>query len=377
MEGENIGLIIDKKTYGDKLNFLNFDDNNDDNNNLIFLVFKENYFRNFHRKEKEEKRKILSSLEFREKIVYSLCAKYDKKDKTITIIKDCEEKFLNLLFKTLSTFFEDDIKIIVPYKESLIEKGFNDPHFCNVNDKKICLSKRNKINNVNINKQLFKYELAYMKSQKDKAFCSITIRLNKETIHFLKNICVSGVTDDGNGKTSQKEVFGKFDINNVYIEKGNITHVLRLDETSIIIGEDDNIQAPPSLYNFHSHPFQAYLKYKTEFGVPSVSDYMAVYRLVKFYNTIVHFVASLEGLYILSINPETPFLLEKSIKKIDKFCEKNFDYEIGKLKNVQEYIDKVNKHDFFRLRLISWEDLGIDNDIIIKFNKVGENCIIR
>ena len=373
MEGENIGIILDYKTYEEALKDNVVEDINY-NENMIFLVFNEAFFRDFHKRSKEEKKKIIFSPEFKKHIVYCLSASYDKIKKRITLTKDCSEKFLNLFFKTLTTFFEDDVKIVVPYKESLIEKGFSSPEYCGEG---ICLSKRNKLSSTNDNKKLFRYEMAYMKSQKDKPFCSITICLDKETIDFLRNISISGVTSDSNGKTSQKEVFGKFDIVDMSIENGNITHTLKLDKASIIFGEDDKIDAPPSLYNFHSHPYQAYLKYKTEFGVPSVSDFMAVYRLVKFYNTIVHFVASLEGLYIMSINPETKFLKVNDLRKIDEFCEDNFDYEIGKLKSVDEFLEKVNKHKFFRLRLIPWKDLDSVNDIIIKFNKVGQNCMIR
>lgn len=369
---EYIGLILDGNTYrGILSNFLkiNLDEN------MIFIVFKEDYFRNFHNLKKEEKKRIFLSPEFKQKIIYYLCAKYDETGKKITLTKDCDDKFLDLFFRTLSIFFENDVSIIVPYKESLIEKGFSSPRYCGEN---ICLSKRNNLlKNVPKEKELFKYEMAYMKSQETKDFCSITLCLDGETIDFLKNITIAGVTEDENGSTSQKEVFGKFDVIDIKIENGNITHTLKLDKASIIYGEDDNISAPPSLYNFHSHPFQAYLKYKTEFGVPSVSDFMAVYRLVKFYNTIVHFVASLEGLYIMSINPESKFLKEDDIKKIDNFFDENFDYEIGELKSTQEFIDKVNKFDFFRLRLILWKDLSSGKEISIKFNKVGKNCIIR
>lgn len=156
---------------------------------------------------------------------------------------------------------------------------------------------------------------------------------------------------------------------------GQITHTLELDKQSIVIGEEDEITTGGSLYNFHSHPFNAYVMYNVKYGVPSLSDYMAVYTLCRTQNTIVHFVSSLEGLYVISINPQSK-ICSMPLEKGVEYVKKNFDYPKENLEDLEHYLSFINKKGLFRLTLIKWDEVE-DSEMEINFNKVGKKCVIH
>ena len=159
-------------------------------------------------------------------------------------------------------------------------------------------------------------------------------------------------------------------------EDNNIIHTLSIDKSSLRSGTEDKISAEKNLFTFHTHPFQAYLKYKVAHGIPSVSDYIATYTLIVHYKCVVHFISSLEGLYTISINPESR-LLSLSPDKMQDFIKDNLD-QPSETFNLNEYIDRVNSFGLFVLQLTPWEKLYTAK-IKINFFKSGSrnNCAIN
>lgn len=364
-----IGLIIES-TY---IKNPELNQKNTTNGNIIFVVIDEECFKKLENlKIGEDRSTYINSSKFINNIIYYMYIQYNEKDNTI-FLNNCDEKYIELLFKTFNLFFEDTLSIITLYKnnDKLIQHGFSDPIICHKND--ICLIRPNSFIK-DINAQSTRYEIEYLKTQINNDYCSIIINLDKYSIDYMKYLITGGVTLSDK-KRSQKEYFGHFDIIKTELKKGSIIHTISLDKNTLVSGKDDEITIDKaSLYNFHSHPFQAYLKYKTKYGIPSISDYKSVFIMSKHHNTIVHFVASLEGLYIISINPENK-TLQLSDTHVNNFIQDNFNYK-DEITDISHYIKFINDFRLFKLNLLKWDKISGHN-ISLKFNKVGKNCIIK
>ena len=338
--------------------------------NFVFMALTEADF--YELENTKDKKAIVNSPQFLKRIKYSLCGLYDAVDNKM-MIKNCNDRFLDLLFETIHKFFDNELTIVMPYKTSYLGQGFNDIFECNTG---LCIRKKNTFLN-KADKQSAKLQLSYLKKMYDSEYCSMRLKLEKETIEYLEHITRAGVTPNKNGEgMTQKEVFGKFNIVRSELHKGKITHTLRLDKSSIVYGEEDEITTTGSLYNFHSHPLNAYLMHGAKYGVPSLSDYVAVYALCKSQNTIVHFVASLEGLYVISINPKSK-ALRLSMRDGVKFVKKTFAYNEGKvIEDLDHYIKYINSKGLFKLSLISWKGLEKES-IALEFKKSGNMCVIQ
>lgn len=323
----------------------------------------------------DDKKTLLNSPDFLKKIKYKLCGSYSPKDNVLTI-EDCDEKYSDLLFETIHKYFEDELTIIVPYKNAFLKQGFNEIIECNSEGNGLCMRRRNQFLNKS-DKQSATLQISYLKKMYEKEYCTISLKLEDDSIQYLQYVTKAGVTANKKGDgMSQKEVFGKFKIIKSEIHKGNITHTLQLDKSSIVYGEEDEITTTGSLYNFHSHPHNAYVMYGAKYGVPSLADYIAVYTLCKVQNTIVHFVASLEGLYVISINPKSK-VCKLPVKEGLKFVKKNFRYNEGhNIEDLDHYMKYINSKGVFKLSLIPWNKLG-EKLISIEFNKVGKICVIN
>ena len=341
--------------------------------NFVFIVLEQSDFMSLE--QSADKQIVLNSDTFHKKIKYYLCGTYDR-NKNALIIRDCNEKYVNLFFETLNKYFEESLSIITPYDKTFLDQGFSSIVTCDLNDEKVCLTKKNIFLSEEDRKSA-KLQVAYLKGSHQKPNCSIIVRLGEETVRYLEYLSRSGGTtpdEDGQGMT-QKEVFGKFKIVKSEFVNGNIIHTLKLDKSTIIFGKDDEITTTGSLYNFHSHPLNAYLKYKTKYGVPSLADFVAVYTLCTTQNTIVHFISSLEGLYVISVNPKSD-TCKLTIKDGIEFVKMHFEYPKDDILDLNDYLKFVNRKDIFKVRLIPWEIVH-NSDIEIEFKKVGKTCIIR
>ena len=338
--------------------------------NFAFIALSNDDFTRLE--ECENKKAMLESPEFLKKIKYKMCGIYDPKDNVLTV-QDCDEKYSDLLFETIHKYFEDDLSIIVPYKREFLDQGFNDIFECNVG---LCMKRKNEFLN-KADKKSAKIQVSYLKKMIEKDHCVISLKLEKDTIEYLKHVTTAGVTPNKNGEgMSQKEVFGKFKISKSEMYNGTITHTLQLDKSSIVYGEEDEITTTGSLYNFHSHPHNAYVMYGAKYGVPSLSDYIAVYTLCRAQNTIVHFVATLEGLYVNSINPKSN-ICKLPLKEGVKFVKKNLRYNEGhNIEDLDHYMKYVNSKGVFRVDLIPWKKVS-EKSISIEFLKLGKMCVIH
>ena len=332
--------------------------------NILFVAIDDDLLEQLE--ESKDKKKFISSEKFLKGIKYKYCTIYDEKKKVIPI-DGCDPKYISLLLDTIARFFEESVTVAASYTDFLARKGFSNPKICSKYGD-VCFSKKNSFFKESSEKSV-KAEYDFVVSQIDKDYCELNIKLTGDTKNFLKHIVSSGVTLSGDNR-SQKEFFGIFKLIDSSIVKNKIIHTLEVDRSSLISGNEDNIKANASLYNFHSHPFAAYQKYRVNYAPPSVQDYRSIFLMAKEYNTIVHFVAGIEGLYVVYVNPEKYYIdPDEIINKLE------YD-DVETVKELESYIKHVNSYDLFNVKLFKWDSKG---DIVVKFGKSGKygHCKIR
>ena len=163
-----------------------------------------------------------------------------------------------------------------------------------------------------------------------------------------------------------------------YIDK-KLIHILDINKDSIIYGTDCGVDIVDGLYNFHSHPNDTYKKFNVKLGFPSAQDYIGFLIGYIDDDTIIHFVVTLEGIYIISISIE---LLDRNkkfnIDVICKFIENNYKINYIEKYNITKYINyiKTIKYKNYRLFDINFLDWNEKNKILkIPYNKKNNNCI--
>ena len=85
-------------------------------------------------------------------------------------------------------------------------------------------------------------------------------------------------------------------------ETKNNINVLDINQDKMIEGEEQGVPIVEALYNFHSHPKEAYITNKVNKAWPSAQDYIGFLLAVLEDNTILHIVVSIEGIYIISLS---------------------------------------------------------------------------
>ena len=156
----------------------------------------------------------------------------------------------------------------------------------------------------------------------------------------MKKSPFSKCTLNKNKSCTQKEIAGSLSL---------IQNKLKLDKSSIIYGDEEGVPIVKSFYNFHSHPKEAYEKYNVKYAIPSSQDYIGYIHSVYKHNTRCHFIAAIEGVYIISMSKSfcnmriinTLFETQKSTKHLINFIKKK--YNENNLENDWlAYIKQVN-----------------------------------
>lgn len=339
-------------------------------NNLLFLIITDDTMRKLDSLSPGQGRiDFVNSLPFVNSIIYFLYTCYDLNDKSISLGK-CDPRYVIVFLNTVALYFEASFHVTSEYKEYLIDNGFTDPKFCDKD--KICLYKQN-VFSPSVDRVAVKLDLDYVHSQQSHKYCNIQLQLTPETLHYLRYITMAGVTHESDGRF-QREIFGVLRIANNKQTSEGIVYTLEIDKNSTMHGETESVSSiTPYLYTFHSHPYQAYLRHESKLGFPSCSDYIAMYILFAI-GMIVHFVSSIEGLYVIHVNPSSSLLTQKSQKIID-YIKKTLNIDKKSVSNIHEYVEMVNKGGLFFLEFIPWEQTS--HVIKIQFTKTKGNCIIR
>ena len=157
----------------------------------------------------------------------------------------------------------------------------------------------------------------------------------------------------------------------------NHVHNIEVNNSSIIHGKEFGVDIVTGLYNFHSHPINAYRKYNVKLGWPSAQDYIGFLLASKEDETIFHLVITLEGIYIISLTKEwvtkKNLLTNKALKFIEK--EYNFCYKDGN--TISWYLNKINHvkykdYPIFVVQFLSWNNST--KIFTLHYDKIADNC---
>lgn len=145
--------------------------------------------------------------------------------------------------------------------------------------------------------------------------CKLSFKLSEHAIYVLKKMV--GYIRVGK---SQKEFTGYFSVERIVFDKTPI-FVLDIKEKNVQIGDKEEVEGADRPMTFHTHPREAYEKYKVEIAWPSKSDYMTIYEIVVNLSGIFHILAGIEGIYIVSLKKENLVNIKELQKKSEKYIK--------------------------------------------------------
>ena len=317
---------------------------------------------------------------------------YDSEKKLCEII-DTKGELLNTVLERTLLNIPNDVILCVrismddPLLKILIRDyvnfGFGDPYVSKkspvgfkFSSYGICfLRENNVVSNDSTN------DVKHLLSQfPDKSFCSLKVRICNDSIKYLQTASKLGSTLNKNGVITQKEIAGRLLVKKI---EDDFTHLLEVDRSSIVYGDEESVEVVEGLYNFHSHPVEAYERNLTKFTMPSAQDYLGFLHAVIRYGTILHIVSCVEGFYVLSLSP---YLSRKEITIDDKLlsfvinnynlnCKKGVDY------TTSLYLSKINGIKFkgypvFFVQYFLWESAKT-TFVVSHCKNDSNNCLTR
>ena len=317
---------------------------------------------------------------------------YDEKRKICEIMEAERTLLLKVIENTLFNIPNDvtlcvRINLDSPSRNKLIKKytdaGFKEPYISktspigfNFQNFGLCLFRENNIVNNQAANDV-KYVLDQLPNKKN-SLCSLKARLSNDAIKYLQQISKMGSTLNRSGIITQKEVAGRIVTGKI---TDDLTYYLEIDKSSIVYGEEEGVKIIGGLYNFHSHPAEAYDRNSVKFAWPSAQDYLGFMSSSIEYNTILHIVATLEGFYVISLHSEFPEKKEMNKEMISFILKK---YALGYKKSEghtpELYINYVNRiqyegHPIFLVQYINWSNS--QSFFIVPYYRTGVNCFAR
>lgn len=257
---------------------------------------------------------------------------------------------------------------------NMISAGFTSPYICkskpvtdvDMDEYSICMYKKCQTDICPIIKM---DNVIYVLNEfkKSMPFCSLELGFDNNTIEYLKKLPFTGKTTNKDGSVSQKEIAGA-----LYVDQTK--HLLSLDKSSITVGNEEEIEIKNASFNFHSHPYEAYKTYSTKIGYPSAQDYAGFLDSYVNTGTILHVVAAIEGIYVISINKQ--WVNEKShIKSLRNKILKSHKIPYDRVKSEKHYLDIIYSlpTNIYDVVFYNWND-ALRNKVKVYFNKNGDNC---
>jgi hypothetical protein len=192
----------------------------------------------------------------------------------------------------------------------------------------------------------------------DSRSCTTTAFLGAKTVKYLEQATRIGSTLNKDGGISQKELAGSFDVASV----GNDSvFELMINLRSIVRGHEEYVQIVKGMFNFHTHPVEAYKRHDVVVGWPSATDYVGFMASALTYGTICHIVACVEGYYVVSVAEN--FL--QHYKKVEfssfaDFVDEHYDIEKTSERSYAGYVTTINAIRYkglqpFVIQFFPWE----------------------
>lgn len=274
-----------------------------------------------------------------------------------------------------------------PNMDSLIQEyiklGFHDPYICKSSplgyvfgSYGLCMLKQNDIVDNNNAMNDIKYIFTQFMSEQQ-GHCILRARLSEKAIQYLQQVSKIGSTINKDGFITQKELAGRLLAG---IIDSDLTYHLEVDRSSIVSGEEEGVEIIGGLYNFHSHPREAYDRNNVQLGWPSAQDYIGFMASSLKYDTILHLVVSLEGFYVISLSNYWINKKEKLDKNVATFILEKYNLLYEKGRTTTWYLRTVNGISYegfpiFLVQFFPWYDSNAS--FIVPFRKNGVNCFAR
>ena len=270
----------------------------------------------------------------------------------------------------------DDQQLLVEAKK-LISFGFGHPHISTrspsgrqFDTDGLCLIK---YNNGNTESSTSIGDVEYALQERAN-ICNMEACLSPEAINYLRELQDVGMSLNEDGSLTQKEIAGNLECQEVDKE---MVHHLSVKYDSLILGKEMGVPIAPGLYNFHSHPKAAYKTAKVKMGWPSPQDYVGFLLAFMEDNTILHIVASIEGIYILSMSPYCLENKEKLDKDIATFILEKYNFCGSSILSPYLYAQKINNVTYretplFRVQYLPWHTAA--QHFFVEYKSEDSNC---
>ena len=260
--------------------------------------------------------------------------------------------------------------------------GFKNPYVCRTSplgqefpSYGLCLLKPN-----NVTEPEDSNEAKYILDQfvkREQQNCQISLKFSDKALRHLKQMSKIGSTLNKDNSISQKEIAGSFKLEK---SLGDSVFSLKINKKSIISGEEQTVKVVDSIYNFHTHPVEAYKTNGVKIGWPSAQDYIAFLASAKINGTILHAIVSVEGVYILSIGNHWINRISEIGSSVKTFINKEYNIKSYSGRDVDWYINKVNSlyyegFPIFFVQFFRWEDAS--SVFHVSFKRNDMNCFAR
>lgn len=271
-------------------------------------------------------------------------------------------------------------------------EGFGNPHICNSsplgglrNDNNgsysLCLLKQNDLEtqDSNISNEVNNVLAQYMNDKK--GYCVLTTKLSDKTIKYFRKLSNMGSTMNGDGVITQKEIAGILVTTNV---DDSLVYDLDVDKTSIVSGDEEGVNIAGGLYNFHSHPKEAYIRNDVKYGWPSAQDYIGFFSSAVEHDTILHIVVAVEGFYVLSVSSHWVNRKDDVDRSCIEFIAKNYDIRYAETDDETHtpvwYVNKINNilyenFPLFVVQYVPWSNASAT--FSTSYYRNGSNCFAR
>jgi len=206
--------------------------------------------------------------------------------------------------------------------------------------------------------------------------CETAYCISTDSIRQLRKLCFIKPTPNKDSSMTQKEQAGAMYVS----ETKNNINVLKINQDKMIEGEEQGVPIVEALYNFHSHPKEAYITNKVNKAWPSAQDYIGFLLAVLEDNTILHIVVSIEGIYIISLSKYYAGNKDKLSPDVSSFIDTHFN-QCGKLDNsISWFIKNINKikykgHVLFITQFKRWNKAT--KEFTIYHCKTNGKCLVK
>jgi len=317
---------------------------------------------------------------------------YDKR-KRVCEIMGIQGNILKLILESALGNIPNDVTLFIGVSldsqllESLIKEyvslGFQDPYISNISplgfeftNNALCMLRKNDVvdSDIDVTNDI-KYVFSQFFSEENN--CEISIKLGDKAIKYLKKVSKMGSTINKNGIITQKEIGGKLFVNNI---GDDMVYILEVDKKSIILGDEEGVKVVEGLYNFHSHPQEAYMRHNVKFGWPSAQDYLGFLGSSIVHGTILHIVSSIEGFYVLSMTEYWNNNMKYLDDDVRNFILDKYDLCSYKQRSLIWYVNFVNnikykQKSLFLVQFFTWDNAK--SSFSVPYINSCDNCFAR